>query len=140
MVVQHRSGSKYENSDALSRIAPPLSACPSYVTGIKPRDLPCRGCQYCTKADEQWGSFTKEVDNAIGLSTGGNFSFANVHVIQETCPVAPHGKPSARSGPKQSPQHGGRVWEPGGQVSECIVRSEQLKTDMHAEVLRKSCN
>ncbi|KAH3737661.1 hypothetical protein DPMN_044254 [Dreissena polymorpha] len=100
----------------MSRIVPPLSPCPSYVTGIKPRDVPCGRCQYCTKVDQQWGSFTEEVENAIGLSTGSCLSFSQVLAIQKNCPVDPHDKPSAASGPKQGPQHGGRVWDPGGQV------------------------
>jgi hypothetical protein len=91
------------------------------VTGIRPKDLPCGGCQYCTKADQQWGSFTEEVDNVVGLSTGGSFSVAQVHVIQETSPVVDPHNTSAESRPVQGPQHEGRVWDPGGQVSECMT-------------------
>ncbi|KAH3834122.1 hypothetical protein DPMN_107441 [Dreissena polymorpha] len=55
-------------------------------------------------------------------------------------PVDPHDKSSAGTGPKQGPQHDGRVWDPGGQVSECMVWSDQLNNGLHAEVLQKACN
>ena len=57
MVVQHRPGTKHGNADALSRKPDNLTLCPSYVAGIKPTDLPCGGCHYCVRADQQWGTF-----------------------------------------------------------------------------------
>ena len=51
MVVQHRSGAKHGNADALSRRPDTLTSCSSYVAGINPADLPCRGCHYCVRAD-----------------------------------------------------------------------------------------
>ena len=68
MVVQFRSGSKHANADALSRRPDDLYPCSSYVAGIKPTDLPCGGCHYCTRVDKQWGSFLRDVDETIGLS------------------------------------------------------------------------
>ena len=68
MVVQFRSGSKHANADALSRRRDDLYTCSSYVAGIKPTDLPCGGCQYCTRVNKQWGSFLRDVDEAVGLS------------------------------------------------------------------------
>lgn len=78
MVVQHRSGNKHGNADALSRRPDNLTPCPSYIAGIKPADLPCGGCHYCTRADEQWSSFIRNVDEAVSLTKSpGN------HVISE---------------------------------------------------------
>ena len=68
MIVKHRPGSKHENADGASRIPETLSPCPSYVAGIKLKDLPCGGCHYCTRADQQWGEFIEEVDDAVGLA------------------------------------------------------------------------
>ena len=69
MVIQHRPGTKHGNADALSRIPDPLSPCPSYVAGLKPSDLPCGGCAYCTRAHNQWGSFIHDIDEAVSLTT-----------------------------------------------------------------------
>ena len=54
MVVRHRAGIRHGNADALSRIPDPLSPCSDYVAGIKPEDLPCGGCHYCSRAHRQW--------------------------------------------------------------------------------------
>ena len=67
MVVKHRAGAKHGNADALSRIPDPLSPCLEYIAGMRPADLPCKGCKYCTRAHYQWARFTEEVDEAIGL-------------------------------------------------------------------------
>ena len=53
MVVQQRPGTKHGNADALSRKPDNLTLCPSYVADIKPTDLPCGGCHYCVRADQQ---------------------------------------------------------------------------------------
>ena len=61
-------GSKHCNADALSRIPTDLAPCPSYIAGVTPDKLPCGGCNYCQRADRQWGEFTREVDEVIGLA------------------------------------------------------------------------
>ncbi|MBV2113414.1 MAG: DDE-type integrase/transposase/recombinase [Candidatus Thiodiazotropha sp. (ex Ctena orbiculata)] len=68
MVVQHRPGTKHGNADALSRKPDDLTFCPSFVAGIKPTDLPCGGCHYCVRADQQWGTFLRDVDEAVSLT------------------------------------------------------------------------
>ena len=68
MVVQFRSASKHANADALSRRPDALYPCLSYVAGIKPTYLPCGGCHYRTRVYKQWGSFLRDVDEAVGLS------------------------------------------------------------------------
>ena len=68
MVVQHRSGAKHGNADALSRRPDTLTPCSSYVAGITPADLPCGGCHYCVRADQQWGNFVRDVDEAVSLT------------------------------------------------------------------------
>ncbi|KAH3834930.1 hypothetical protein DPMN_108263 [Dreissena polymorpha] len=44
--------------------------CYSYLPGLKVKDLPCGGCPYSTRADQQWGQFIEEVDDAPPLATG----------------------------------------------------------------------
>ncbi|XP_013381256.1 uncharacterized protein LOC106152279 [Lingula anatina] len=68
MIVQHRPGVKHQNADALSRRPDNLTPCSAYVAGIKPEDLPCGGCHYCTRAHTSWGSFFTDVDEAVGLA------------------------------------------------------------------------
>ena len=68
MVVKHRAGIRHGNADALSRIPDPLSPCSDYVAGIKPEDLPCGGCHYCSRAHRQWARFCEDIDEAVGLS------------------------------------------------------------------------
>ncbi|KAH3871578.1 hypothetical protein DPMN_034783 [Dreissena polymorpha] len=71
MVVKHRAGVLHGNTDALSRLPDGMLPCSSYLPGLKVKDLPCGGCPYCTRADQQWGQFIEEVDDAVPLATGG---------------------------------------------------------------------
>ena len=68
MVIQHRPGSKHGNADALSRKPDHLNPCPSYLAGMRLEDLPCGGCHYCTRADQQWRHFTRDIDEAVSLT------------------------------------------------------------------------
>ena len=67
MVVQHRSGSKHANADALSRVQDE-KPCTEFKLFVNLQELPCNGCKYCTKAHENWTEFATEVDQAIGLA------------------------------------------------------------------------
>jgi transposase InsO family protein len=69
IIIQHRAGKNHGNADALSRI-PEGVVCRAYRAGVRLRELPCGGCDYCTRADKQWGSFTCDVDDAVPLATG----------------------------------------------------------------------
>jgi transposase InsO family protein len=69
IVIKYRAGRIHGNADALSRI-PEGKVCRAYRVGVRPCDLPCGGCDYCTRADKQWGSFTTDVDEAVPLATG----------------------------------------------------------------------
>ncbi|KAL8604519.1 hypothetical protein ACOMHN_015803 [Nucella lapillus] len=71
LIVQHRAGSKHGNADALSRLPDFLTPCPAYIAGIKPESLPCGGCGYCRRADQQWGEFAENVDEATNLASKG---------------------------------------------------------------------
>ena len=35
---------------------------------MKPEDLPCGGCHYCSRAHRQWARFCEDIDEAVGLS------------------------------------------------------------------------
>ena len=95
MVVQHRPGTKHGNADALSRRPDRLTPCTSYVAGIKPADLPCGGCHYCVRADQQWGNFARDVDEAVSLtSLSSNKVINNIVDIQGSEPVHSVNNPS----------------------------------------------
>lgn len=66
-VIQHRAGKSLGNADALSRRDG--EACDCYNAGKRAESLPCEGCKYCRKVEEQWGSFTNEVDYVVPLTT-----------------------------------------------------------------------
>ena len=40
-------------------------------------DLPCGGCHYCVRADQQWGNFTRDVDEAVSLTNSSSSTIAN---------------------------------------------------------------
>ena len=69
MILKHRARSKHQNADALSRIrAHEHLECDQFIAGVTPTELPCGGCRYCVRADSQWGTFTREVDDAVPLT------------------------------------------------------------------------
>jgi len=72
MIVKFRPGAKHTNVDPLSRHPDDLTPCPNYVSEIKPEDLPCGGCHYCRRVDEQWGTFFREIDDTVGLADLGS--------------------------------------------------------------------
>ena len=41
------------------------------MSGVRPEDLPCGGCEYCVRAHQNWRSFIDEVDEAVPLAKGG---------------------------------------------------------------------
>ena len=68
MTILHRAGSKHCNADPLSRIPDDTNYCNCYQAGVNPKDLPCQGCKYCTRAQQQWSRFEEEVDDVIPLA------------------------------------------------------------------------
>ncbi len=71
VVLRHRVGLKHGNADALSRRPVETTRCNAYTAGVHPTDLPCGGCKYCIRADNQWGTFIREVDDAVPLTSLG---------------------------------------------------------------------
>lgn len=86
MIVKHRAGAKHGNADALSRIPDSLAPCSAYIAGIRPVDLPCGGCRYCTRADIQWAKFAEDVDDAVNL-TGQERRTTNKVVYNKGAPT-----------------------------------------------------
>ena len=78
MTLKHRAGRKHANADALSRMPRGDVSCDQYQLGVRPRDLPCGGCRYCVRADSQWGTFTREVDDAIPLTLLNSTGIGNI--------------------------------------------------------------
>ena len=55
MVLRHRSGRKHGNADSLSRMCTDEGLCEAFVSGVRPEDLPCGGCEYCVRAHKFGG-------------------------------------------------------------------------------------
>ena len=68
MEIVHRSGKDHVNADGLSCIPDPLEQCNYYSYGCDEHNLPCGGCKYCVRANEQWDMFHDEVDDIVPLS------------------------------------------------------------------------
>ena len=66
--LEHRAGKKHTNADALSRRDCDPQQCDCYDRGLILQDLPCGGCNYCTKKHELWSDFF-EVDDVVPLTT-----------------------------------------------------------------------
>ena len=66
--IVHRPSKKHVNADGLSRIPDPLVQCKYYSYGCDVQDLPCGGCKYCVRANEQWDRLHDEVDDVFPLA------------------------------------------------------------------------
>ena len=64
--IEHRPGRLHGNADGLSRI--PQEECPYYEVGTTAEMLPCGGCKYCTRMQNQWERFSDFVDDILPLS------------------------------------------------------------------------
>ena len=64
MILWYLAGREHVNADALSRISN-QGQCLAFTAAVRLGDLPCGGCKYCVKAQESWGSFLEEVDDAV---------------------------------------------------------------------------
>ncbi|XP_041378828.1 uncharacterized protein LOC121391185 [Gigantopelta aegis] len=68
MQIQHRPGKQHMDADASSRL-PVSHSCTEFKAGVRPENLPCGGCKYCVRANDKWGSFFDNVDDAVPLAT-----------------------------------------------------------------------
>ena len=68
MVISHRPGKLHQNADGLSRIPTRDANCNYYKPDIKLEDLPCGGCNFCRKLDQQWSKFENDVNDVIPLA------------------------------------------------------------------------
>ena len=78
----HRPGKDHVNADGLSRIPDPLVQCNYYSYGCDVQDLPCGGCKYCVRANEQWDRVHEEVDDIVPLAVR--------HISQDESDTEPH--------------------------------------------------
>ena len=56
--------------------------CNYYSYGCDVQDLPCGGCKYCIRANEQWDRFPEEVDDIVPLAVR--------HISQDEGDTEPH--------------------------------------------------
>ena len=82
MEIVHRPGKDHVNADGLSRIPDPLVQCNYYSYGCDVQDLPCGGCKYCVRANEQWDRFHEDVDDIVPLAVR--------HIAQDESDTEPH--------------------------------------------------
>ena len=82
MEIVHRPGNDHVNADGLSRIPDPLVQCNYYFYGCDVQDLPCGGCKYCVRENEQWDRFYDEVDGIVPLAVR--------HISQDESDTEPH--------------------------------------------------
>ena len=66
--IAHRKGQDHGNADSLSR-RPEEGDCSHFKHGVKLEDLPCGGCTFCKKIEENWSKFLEDVDNIDSLNT-----------------------------------------------------------------------
>ena len=67
MILKYREGRKHVNADSLSRMPAGERHCSAFKVGVRPEDLPCGGCKYCVRADQNWKAFTETVDDTVPL-------------------------------------------------------------------------
>ena len=68
MEIVHRPGNDYMNADGMPRIPDPRVQCNYYSYGCDVQDLPCGGCKYCVRANEEWDMFHNEVEDIVLLA------------------------------------------------------------------------
>ena len=68
MVIIHRPGKYHQNADGLSRIPIRENICKNYKTEIKLENLPCGGCNFCKRLDQQWAKFETDVNDVVPLA------------------------------------------------------------------------
>ena len=61
--IEHRPGKFHSNADALSRLDNG-NLCPD--TNLN--ELPCKGCDYCAKAQAKWKKFEQDIDDTLDLA------------------------------------------------------------------------
>ena len=64
------------------KIPDPLVQCNYYSYGYGAQDLPCGGCKYCVRANEQWDRFHDDVDDIV--------SHAVRYISQDESDTEPH--------------------------------------------------
>ena len=71
-VRRPQAGKLHVNADALSRIPDTLDYCVNYKAGVPLSSLPCfsaeNPCKFCTRAEEKWSHFERDVDYVVPLS------------------------------------------------------------------------
>ena len=68
ITIQYRPGVGHSNVDGLSRIPETLPECDCYESGREVSSLPCGGCPYCTRLNDQWRQFEEEIDYVVPLT------------------------------------------------------------------------
>jgi hypothetical protein len=75
MEIHHRPGRKHTNADAMSRLPQTYGAADTTMA-VHLKDLPCGGCQKCTRAHESCHNFAEEVDDVAPLVRPGTWTYS----------------------------------------------------------------
>ena len=78
--IVHQPGN--DHVDGQSIIPDPLVQCNCYSYGGDVQDLPCVGCKYGVRANEQWDMYHDEVDDGVPLAVR--------HISHNECDIEPH--------------------------------------------------
>ena len=73
MILECRYWARHGNADALSLYSIPVSReyCKAFKLEEKPSNLPCGGCDYCTRTDRIWGSLARVVNCTVTMASQG---------------------------------------------------------------------
>ena len=73
MILECRYGARHGNADALSLYSIPVSReyYKAFKLDEKPSNLPCGGCDYCTRADRIWDSLARVVNCTVTMASQG---------------------------------------------------------------------
>jgi hypothetical protein len=73
MEIHHRPWRKY--ADALFRLPHTYGTVDTAMV-VHLKDLPCGGCQKCTRDRDSWNTFAEEVDDVVPLAKPGTWTYS----------------------------------------------------------------
>ena len=91
--IQHRKGQLHGNADAMSRCCSNLTPCGEFKRGIPVEELPCGGCSFCKRHNQEWEAFY-ELDDVVPLSHNPAAPYTDAATPSSTPDATPHQLPA----------------------------------------------